>query len=149
VAWVRRRLNRVELRLDRREREILLRILDELREGLGDDPRTRPRAYDDPELDADYQRYSRPEVEEVRNADIEAVRTALSAGDDRFRLSEDEALAWIRALNHLRLVAGARLGIENDGWEERSDDRLLEREEYAMLVTLGWVQENVVAALQT
>jgi hypothetical protein len=147
MAWVRRRLNRVELRLDRREREILLRIVDELRPGLGDDPRTRLRAYDDPSLDADYQRYSRPEVEQVRAADIDAVRTALSAGDDRFRLSEDEALTWIRALNHLRLVAGARLGIEDDGWEDRGDGTILDREEYAMLVTLGWVQENVVAAL--
>ncbi|HEX6493350.1 MAG TPA: DUF2017 family protein [Candidatus Dormibacteraeota bacterium] len=147
MAWVRRRLNRVELRLDRREREILLRIVDELRAGLGDDPRTRPRAYDDPGLDAEYQRYSRPEVEHVRAADIDTVRTALSSSDDRFRLSEEEALTWVRALNHLRLVAGARLGIDDDGWEERSDATMLEREEYAMLVTLGWVQENVVAAL--
>jgi hypothetical protein len=54
MAWVRRRLNRVELRLDRREREILLRIVDELRPGLGDDPRTRLHAYDDPGLDAEY-----------------------------------------------------------------------------------------------
>jgi Domain of unknown function (DUF2017) len=147
MAWVRRRLNRVELRLDRREREILLRIIDELRAGLGDDPRTRLHAYDDPALEAEYQRYSRAEVEHCRTADIDAVCGALGAGDDRFRLSEEEALTWIRALNHLRLVAGARLGIEDDGWEDHSDGRLLEREEYAMLVTLGWVQENVVAAL--
>jgi Domain of unknown function (DUF2017) len=147
MAWVRRRLNRVELRLDRREREILLRVVDELRPGLGDDPRTRLRAYDDPHLDEEYQRYSRPEVEHVRAADIDAVRAALSGSDDRFRLSEEEALTWVRALNHLRLVAGARLGIDDDGWEERSDASMLEREEYAMLVTLGWVQENVVAAL--
>ncbi len=147
MAWVRRRLNRVELRLDRREREILLRIVDELRPGLGDDPRTRLKAYDDPVLDQDYQRYSRPEVEHVRAADIDAVRAALGGTDDRFRLSEDEALTWVRALNHLRLVAGARLGIDDDGWEERGDGSMLEREEYAMLVTLGWVQENVVAAL--
>jgi len=79
--------------------------------------------------------------------DPEAVRAALSGSDDRFRLSEEEALTWVRALNHLRLVAGARLGIDDDGWEERSDASMLEREEYAMLVTLGWVQENVVAAL--
>jgi hypothetical protein len=95
MAWVRRRLNRVELRLDRRERDILLRIVDELRPGLGDDPRTRLHAYDDPGLDQEYQRYSRPD----------------------------------------------------DGWEERSDASMLESDEYAMLVTLGWVQENVVAAL--
>ena len=147
MAWVRRRLNRVELRLDRREREILLRIVDELRPGLGDDPRTRLRAYDDPALDEEYQRYSKPEVEHVRSADIDAVRAALSGADDRFRLSEDEALTWVRAINHLRLVAGARLGIDDDGWEERGDGSMLEREEYAMLVTLGWVQENVIAAL--
>ncbi|MGH7746972.1 MAG: DUF2017 family protein, partial [Candidatus Dormibacteria bacterium] len=98
-------------------------------------------------LDLEYQRYSRPEVEHCRAADIDTVRAALDGSDDRFRLSEDEALTWIRALNHLRLVAGARLGIDDDGWEERGDGSLLEREEYAMLVTLGWVQENVVAAL--
>ena len=116
MAWVRRRLNRVELRLDRREREILLRIIDELRPGLGEDPRTRLRAYEEPELEEEYQRYSRPEVEQTRAADIDALRAALEAGDDRFRLAEEEALSWIRALNHLRLVAGARLGIEDDGW---------------------------------
>jgi hypothetical protein len=147
MAWVRRRLNRVELRLDRREREILLRIIDELRPGLGEDPRTRLRAYDDPALEEEYQRYSRPEVEQTRAADIDALRDALEAGDDRFRLAEEEALSWIRALNHLRLVAGARLGIEDDGWEEHSDRRLLESDDYAMLFTLGWIQESVVAAL--
>jgi Domain of unknown function (DUF2017) len=147
MAWVRRRLNRVELRLDRREREILLRIIDELRPGLGEDPRTRLRAYDDPALEEEYQRYSRPEVEQTRAADIDALRAALEGSDDRFRLAEEDALSWIRALNHLRLVAGARLGIENDGWEDRSDRRLLESDEYAMLITLGWIQDSVVAAL--
>jgi hypothetical protein len=86
-------------------------------------------------------------VEQTRAADIDALRAALGGDDARFRLAEEEALSWIRALNHLRLVAGARLGIDHDGWEDRSDRRLLESEEYAMLITLGWIQESVVAAL--
>ena len=148
MASVRRRLNRVEITLDRNEREVLLHIVDDLADEFGTAARTIPHAYDDPELEKEYARWTRPEVDAVRRADVDAVRAALRGRDDRLRLDEDSALLWLRALNHLRLVAGARMGIDADGWEEEAAPQILESDAYAVLVTLGWLQESIVEALE-
>ncbi len=149
MASIRKRLARIEVRVDKRERAALLAILDALEPRLGAVPRTRPRAYDDDELEAEYDRLTRPAVEETRSADIEIVREALRGDDNARRLDEDQAYAWIRALNHLRLVAAGLLGVDADGWEESADDAVRERDEYAMLMALGWLQEELVEALAT
>ncbi|HEV3123568.1 MAG TPA: DUF2017 family protein [Candidatus Dormibacteraeota bacterium] len=147
MAAIERRRGRIEVELDDRERQVLIHIVDDLRAGLGTEPRTVPRAYDDPLLEDEYRRLTRPEVEGLRTADVDGLREALTAGGDRCRLDEDAALAWLRALNHLRLVAGGRLGLEEDGWEETLAGPEVEGDDYAMLVTLGWLQDAIIAAI--
>ncbi len=112
--------------------------------------RPAPHAYDDPAMEAEYQRWTVPGLVETRNADIEAMRRGLSSGEEQCYLNEEQAMSWVRALNHLRLAAGGLLGAEEDGWELRAGtDRLLERPEYRMLVALSWMQEALVDALES
>lgn len=154
MARIRRYLGRVELWLDKRERAALAHAVDELRrevapatvgEGGG---RQRRHVYDDPRLQAEFQRYTAPDVGEVVRADVEAVRSDLAGKTEPLRLDDDRALLWLRALNHLRLVAGDRLGIEDDGWEEASVEELSGNEGWAMLMDLGWIQEGIITALE-
>ena len=147
MATIRPARGGVEVRLGAQEREVLTRIIDDLAADLGTAARTAPRAYEDADLEAEYASWTRPAVAEGRRADVAAVREALATGSDRRRLDEAAALQWLRVLNHLRLVAAARLGIDADGWEERMPAAALDRDEMAMLELLGWMQEAMIAAL--
>jgi hypothetical protein len=149
VASIRRRRGRVEVKLDEDERRVLLGIVDSLTEVLGTVPRTSPRAFDDPKLEAEYQRWIAPELADARGADIDTVRRALGSDEEHCELDDAQALAWVRALNHLRLAAGGLLGIEDDGWEEAVPTGEHGRDEYRMLSALGWVQEALVDALDS
>jgi len=147
VAAVRRHRGRVEVRLDADERRAMLGIIATLTPHLGRVARTVPHAYDDPKLDEEYARLMFPEVEASRDADIEQLRESLQSGGDRRDLDDAQALSWTRALNHLRLVAGALLGVEEDGWDDAVDQSVLESAEFTMLMALGWMQEHIVQAL--
>ena len=149
MAAVRRHRGHVEVRLDAGERTALLGILDTLSPHLGTAARTAPRAYDDPDLEDDYARLMRPEVEASRDADIEAMRESLRSEGERRELDDAQALSWARALNHLRLVAGALLGIESDGWDDEVDPSVIETTEFTMLMALGWIQERIVQSLES
>jgi len=145
MAEVRKRGARVHLHLDRDERAALLLILDELSGEFGKHRRTMAVAYDDPELQAEYQRFVAPEVEHNRNQDVVVVRDCLTAEEDVTTLTEAQAMAWVRALNHLRLAAGGLAGIESTDWEKE----LIKAPQPAVraLLALGYLQEEMVAAL--
>jgi hypothetical protein len=148
MAQVLRRRGRIQVKLDAKERDALLGIIDGLTPQVaGLDARTR--AYDEPELQQEYDRWVRPELERGRDADVSVVRDSLSAGENTLPLTEAQALAWLRAFNHLRLAAGAVLGVDSDGWEERADAAMKRRPEYGVLLALGYLQEELVAALQS
>ena len=147
MASIRRARGGVEVSLARQEREVLTGIIDDLSADLGTAALTSPRAYEDATMEAEYAGWTRPALEQGRRADVAAVREAIAAGGGRRRLDEAAALQWLRVLNHLRLVAAARLGIDADGWEERMPAAALGREELAMLDVLGWMQEAMIAAL--
>ena len=149
MARIRRRRGDVEVALDAEEREALGAIVDTLSQAIEHAGRS-PHAYEDPAMEAEYQRWTAPGLVDTRNADIEAVRRGLASGEAQCYLNEEQAMSWVRALNHLRLAAGALLGAEEDGWEQRQNaDQLLERQEYRMLVALSWMQEALVDALES
>jgi hypothetical protein len=149
MAQVLRRRGRIQVRLDSHERSALLSIVDQLAPRLGE-PLSRPRrAYDEAELQAEYERWVGPEVASGREADVNAVRESLSAGEDTLPLTEVQALSWLRAFNHLRLAAGDVLGIDTDGWEERADDATRKKPEYGVLIALAYLQEELIAALDS
>jgi hypothetical protein len=147
VATIRAARGGVEVDLAGQEREVLTRIIDDLAADLGSAARTSPPAYEEAGPEAEYASWTRPALDEARRADVAAVRESIAAGRDRTRLDEAAALQWLRVLNHLRLVAAARLGIDADGWEERMPATVFEREEMAMLDVLGWMQEAMIGAL--
>ena len=64
------------------------------------------------------------------------------------RLDDERALAWVRALNHLRLTAADRLGIEGDEWERDAPAQMRTRDDYGMLMALTWLQDGIVGLME-
>jgi hypothetical protein len=149
MARVRRRRGRVQLQLDGDERAAIRGIVDELSPHLGHVARTIPVAYADAEMQKEYDHWVRPELDRGRDADLEVMRDCLDSGEDMTPLTEEQTLAWVRGLNHLRLAAGALLGVEQDGWELSTDAATREKSEFRVLLALGYLQEELIAALES
>jgi Domain of unknown function (DUF2017) len=136
----------VLVRLSPEERSLLLGLAAELRaqlEGESRDPSLRrlfPPAYDDEEDERGYRELAGDELLSGRRQALELL--AATARSDR--LSAEEADAWLRALNDLRLVLGTRLDVQ----EEMLLDRP-ENPEHAVYIYLSWLQEQLVAALSS
>jgi hypothetical protein len=116
----------IELRLSGEERRLLVGLAAELRsllEGETGDPSLRrlfPPAYEDEQDEDGYRALMGAELLEGRRGALELLaRTA-----EQERLSAEEADAWLRALNDLRLVLGTRLDVQEDTLldELRPDD---------------------------
>ena len=113
------------LHFETEERELLIRLMGELRElltGPEDNPlivRLFPEAYpDDEEKEAEYQRLMREELVESRLAAIDSVTETLGP-DGPALLSEGEIFSFLQSINAIRLVLGSMLGITD---EESADD---------------------------
>jgi hypothetical protein len=146
MAQVQRRRGRIQVKLDARERAALTSTVDRLQ------PHTKENtqaAYDETDLDGEYARWVVPELERERDEDIAVVRQGLEAGEDTLPLTEAQALAWLRAFNHLRLAAGRLLGVDGDGWEERAGPEMRASPEFGILLALAYLQEELVAALES
>jgi hypothetical protein len=111
-----------------------------------------PDAYpDDPESAAEFRRYTQSDLgaERRRRASLALATLARIPGGGRLTLSEKEALAWLSALNDLRLVLGTRLEITADdqdpGKDIGPDDP---RAAYVpVYYYLGYLQETLIEAL--
>jgi hypothetical protein len=145
---VRRKGTTFVIELDDEERKVLGSLLTELRELLsGDrsDPRIRrlyPTAYaEDPEREAEYQILAHSELVENRLATLDDVTTTL----DRTSLDEEGMLAWMNAVNQLRLVLGTMLDVDEDPEPVGPDDP--DAPAYALYEWLGWLLEHMVRSL--
>lgn len=127
--------------------------------GAGDDPvleRLFPRAYLEPEdvdRDAEYQRLVREDLLDAKLANLDVVTSTLDRGTVSLRrwivdLTEDEAGAWLGALNDLRLALGVRLGITED-FDGDIDPSNPQAPALNVLSYLGWLEENLVDALSS
>lgn len=130
------------------EAELILRLLDELDDLLDrDDHPLTGRLFpvvhpDDPEAEAEYQRLMRSELVASKRAAIGGVRTALQ-GDGR--MDEGGLMAFMQAVNSVRLVLGTMLGISDE-----HDEDELEHEssyEHELYVYLSWLLEWSVRAV--
>jgi hypothetical protein len=138
-----------EIRLPADERALLRNVVPQLRQLLdGDlgDPALRrlfPTAYaDDPGRDREYQQLARDDLAQRRR---EAVDVLLATVDED-RLDEEQLLAWMGAVNDVRLVLGTRLDVseETDLVPEPDDP------DGPLLVLygyLGYLLETIVEAL--
>ncbi len=157
---------RVELSAD--ERDVLLRMVDELAGLLraGEAPqRLFPTAYpNDPERDEEYQRLMHDELLSSRLAAIEVMHTVLNHGEtthdglvmpDELEMqqpstdatvSESQLIAFMQSLNALRLVLGEMLDVGDDPDHEVADG-LQDSPEHHLYQYLSWLLEWCVRAL--
>lgn len=122
----------------------------QLLELLGsDDPTLRrltpPAHPDDPRQESEYRELVGADLDDQRRRALEVMSSTLDAES----LDEEQLTAWLRSLNDLRLVLGTRLDVT----EEMYDAGLSEGDErspaFALYLYLGWLEEQVVAALAT
>jgi hypothetical protein len=106
-----------DLRIGADERELLVRLMEDLQVALTDDANDRnlrrlfPPTYgDDAVREAGFQMMT---GEDLRNARVTAAAT-VAESVRRDQLTEDETVALAQALNAVRLVLGTRLDIRDD-----------------------------------
>lgn len=144
----RTRGGRFRLRLTDEEREVLRTLPGQLREILDtDDPslrRLHPPAYqDDPEREAEYRRLVRDDLLRQRLQALEVMEATIDAGT----LDREQMTAWLGAINDLRLVLGTRLEVTEEMYEEGIPPEDPRAASFALYQYLGWLEEQVVAAL--
>jgi len=144
-------------RLEAAEAGILGLLLDQLEQLLtadlddvGDDPvlgRLFPDGHrSDPEMAADYRELTESSLRSAKADDLAMVRASLPAEGGEVRLDADQAGAWLRTSNDLRLALGTRLDIS----EETEPPDEVAGEEDQQLAVYYWltaVQGSLVDAL--
>ncbi|MFZ0994771.1 MAG: DUF2017 family protein [Candidatus Dormiibacterota bacterium] len=146
MAHITRQAELVHLRVSRGERRALLQIVERLEPLVDDSHWARPRAYQSQEDEKEFQRLVGTDLADSRAADLAQVRETLES-DQRILLTAENAMAWLRALNLLRLALAERLGIIADGWEDGFSLQEHRRPPLATLHLLSWVQEGLIEAL--
>ena len=137
------------LRLSREERDLLRSLPAQLRELLGtEDPSLRrlsPPAYpEDPGQEAEYRELVGEDLEAQRRRALDVMEATIEAE----RLDEEQLSAWLSALNDLRLVLGTRLDVSEEMYEEEGlSERGRRSPAFGVYMYLGWLEEQVVAAL--
>jgi hypothetical protein len=147
----------VVARLDSAEAGIVGLLLDQLEQLLeadvddvGDDPvmvRLLPDGYrGDPEVAAEYRELTESSLRSGKADDLATVRATLPDGGGEVRLDVEQAAAWLRSTNDLRLALGTRLDIS----EESEPPEEITGEEDHQLAVYYWLtalQGSLVDAL--
>ncbi len=144
------------LRLGTEERALVARLLDELATLLTNpvDPSMTVRLFpvvhpERPEQEAEYQRLMRDELVASRLEGIVTVKGILggdekSGNSKKVTFSEDQLVAFMQALNSVRLVLGTMLDVTEDD-DDLPDTTLVP--EYQLYAYLSWVLDSAVHAL--
>jgi Domain of unknown function (DUF2017) len=141
----------VRLELDAEERALLAGIGDELRALLREEPhdpslrRLYPPAHEDEQLEQEFRELTRSQLTAGRERAIETLER--TAGNEL--LTAEEADAWLRALNDLRLVLGTRLDVTEDYDWDALDSSTPRAPELALYAYLSWLQEQLVECSTT
>jgi hypothetical protein len=154
VAFDERRIRRthdgkVRLSFPAAERELLRGLPAELLlmlERTPDDPsleRLFPPAYEDADDEGEYRTLMGAELLHDSRRALEL----LGATADAELLDVDQADAWLRALNQLRLVLGTRLGVSEETMVGEVDPGRPDAHGLALYGYLSWLQEQLVEAL--
>lgn len=104
--------------------------------------RLLPDAYlDDPEAAAEFRRYTEVTLRDGMRADLDAVRAGLGviASSGHLTLDDEQAQAWLRVLNRVRLVLATRLGIEKADDHEELDLLAEDDPRATPYLLFGWV----------
>ena len=120
---------------------------------ISDDPvlaRLLPDGYrDDPDAAQEFRKYTESSLRSAKQQAAQEMLDTLPETGGKIQLTHDQAHAWLKALNDVRLALGVRLGVTEEFEEQwgrlRADDpRWAAYEVYAWL---GAVQESLVKAL--
>jgi hypothetical protein len=141
-----------ELRLSPEERDVLRGLPAQMRDALelgNNDPavaRLNPSAcLDDAEVDAEYQQMMAGDLNTGRLQALDAFEATV----DATHLEEDEALAWMRAINDVRLLLGTRLDVSEDPGQRHVDADDPRAPGFALYDYLSLLTQELVEALDT
>jgi hypothetical protein len=99
-------------------------------------------------MNAEFERLTREDLVAERLGSVQIMERTLDAS----RLSEDELVAWLAAINDLRLVLGVRLDLREDttaaDFAAYPDDDPRVRM-YALYIYLTFLEDHVVEALSS
>jgi Domain of unknown function (DUF2017) len=113
--------------------------------------RLLPDGYrDDPEAAGEFRKYTESALRGAKQQAAREMLGTLPEAGGRIQLTADQAQAWLKALNDVRLALGVRLDVTEDfeqQWArlDAADPRWAAYEVYAWL---GAVQESLVQALR-
>jgi len=128
----------------------LEQLLDADPDDSGGDPvmeRLLPPGYrGDPEIAADFRSMTEASLRSGKADDLAVVRATLPPDGGEIRLDDDQARAWLRTTNDLRLALGTRLGVTADT-EPPEDTADEEGSQLAVYYWLTAVQGSLVDAL--
>jgi hypothetical protein len=155
VKPFRARSDDVVARLDPAEAGVLGLLLDQLEQlldadSVAEDPvlqRLFPDGHrGDPEIAADYRDMTEESLRSGKAEDLAIVRATLPPGGGEVRLDRDQAGAWLRTTNDVRLALGVRLDITEDT-ELPEDPAEDEGQQLAVYYWLTAVPGSLVDAL--
>ena len=145
--------NGYSLHIGRDERALVARLLGELQAMQGDPDAADATARlfpvvhpDDAEQEAEYQRLMRDDLIESRSAAIDTAVDVLSRSGRKVALSEPELLAFVRAINAVRLVLGTILDVTEDD-DLDAPPELVESAEYQLYGWLSYVLDACIRAM--
>ena len=152
----RRRGEEYVARLVDAESSILGLLLDQLEQLLdadtvdsGGDPvlaRLFPAGHADPEVAAEHRELTEVGLRGGKADDIATVRATVPPDGGEVRLDGEQARAWLRTTNDLRLALGTRLGV-GPGTGETAEPTDPEEHQLAVYHWLSAVQGSLVDAL--
>ncbi|MCU1618175.1 MAG: uncharacterized protein JWR41_181 [Modestobacter sp.] len=153
----RRRGDELVARLVDAEADIVGLLLDQLEQLLAADPadsggdpvmaRLLPPGHaSDPELAAEFRDLTEAGLRSGKSDDLATVRATLPLQGGEVRLDDEQARAWLRTTNDLRLALGTRLGVtaETEPPEDPTDE---EGSQLAVYYWLTAVQGSLIDAL--
>jgi Domain of unknown function (DUF2017) len=112
--------------------------------------RLLPDGYrDDPDASQEFRKYTEPGLRSAKQQAAQEMLDTLPEAGGKIQLTHDQAQAWLKALNDVRLALGVRLNVTEEFEEQWSrlaadDPQWAAYEVYAWL---GAVQESLVQAL--
>jgi hypothetical protein len=120
---------------------------------IPDDPvlaRLLPDGYrDDPDAAQEFRKYTESGLRSAKQQAAQEMLDTLPETGGKIQLTHDQAHAWLKALNDVRLALGVRLGVTEEFEEQwgqlRADDP--QWAAYEVYAWLGAVQESLVKAL--
>jgi Domain of unknown function (DUF2017) len=153
----RRKGDELVARLGDAEAGIVGLLLDQLEQLLAADPadsggdpvmeRLLPPGHaSDPDIAADYRELTESALRSGKADDLATVRATLPQDGGEVRLDDEQARAWLRTTNDLRLALGTRLGVTADT-EPPEDPADEEGSQLAVYYWLTAVQGSLVDAL--